>query len=137
MIVHPRKAALRKSRRGMLSMELVLSLPLMLLVLLAVIEFSLLLYARGDVVQASRAGARLAALHGVDADDVQREVSRVLAGRFPANISVQAQVGEFSGDEVIVAVRVPMAAAAPNLLWAFGYNLRGRQLIAETRMIKE
>ena len=43
-------------RRGVLSMELVLTLPIVGVVLLALFEFTLLFYARGLVVEASRAG---------------------------------------------------------------------------------
>ncbi|SFJ16592.1 TadE/TadG family type IV pilus assembly protein [Planctomicrobium piriforme] len=124
-------------RGGMLSMELVLTLPLLLILLLGIFEFSFLMYARGDVVQASRAGARLATLNGVWPEEVESEVARALGDRFKQAFKVETQMGEFSGDEVIVTVRVPMTAAAPNLLWPMGYNIVGRDLIASTRMVKE
>ena len=40
-------------------MELALTLPILMLMLLAVFEFSLLFYARGKVVEASRAATRV------------------------------------------------------------------------------
>mgnify|MGYP003350373201 CR=1 FL=1 len=50
----------RRSRSGVLSMELVLTLPILLILLFGLLEFSLLFFARGDVVDASRAGGRAA-----------------------------------------------------------------------------
>jgi Flp pilus assembly protein TadG len=101
-------------RQGVISMELILTLPILLMLLLGIFEFSFLMSARGDVVQASRAGCRLATLNGVVPEDVENEVVRTLG-----------------------TVRVPMAAVAPNLLWPLGYNLQGRDLISQTRMLKE
>ncbi|WP_437206477.1 TadE/TadG family type IV pilus assembly protein [Planctomicrobium sp. SH664] len=118
-------------------MELVLALPILLLLIAALFEFSFLFAARGDVVQAARAGARLAALNGVQEEDIELEVEQTLGGRFGTSYSVESQLGTAPGDEVVVAVRVPMTAAAPNLLWAIGYNLQGREIISESRVLKE
>jgi Flp pilus assembly protein TadG len=124
-------------RAGIISMELIITLPILFVLLLGIFEFSFLMYARSDVVQASRAGARLAVLNGVWPEEVETEVGRSLGGRFQNVCSVQTQMGERSGDEVVVTVRVPMTAAAPNLLWPLGYNIQGRDLVAQTRMLKE
>ena len=40
-------------------------------------------------------------------------------------------------DPVTVEVRVPMDAAAPDLLRFFGFSLRNRMLLAKTTMRKE
>lgn len=127
----------RSSRRGSISMELVFTLPLLLTLLLGIFEFSMLLMARGDVIQASRAGARVASLHGVLEEDVSEEVLRMLGPRYAAGATVQTQLASHSGEEVLVSVRIPMESASPNLLWPIGYNLQGREIIAETRMLKE
>ena len=124
-------------RRGTMTMELILTLPILMVLLLGIFQFSFLMYARSDVVQAARAGARLATLNGIYPEDVEQEVGRSLAGKFRSSYRVQSTLGEYSGDEVVVTVRVPMTAAAPNLLWPLGYNIRGRDLVAETRMTKE
>lgn len=125
------------SRRGILSMELVLALPILMFLLFGLFEFSLLFSARGDVTEASRAGARLATLTGVNEIDIENEVQRSLGGRFGNKFEVAAELGQFSGDEVAVAVRVPMSSASPDLLWPVGYSIRGQYIIAETRMRKE
>ncbi|MCA8997132.1 MAG: pilus assembly protein [Planctomycetaceae bacterium] len=118
-------------------MELVLVLPIVLILFSGIVEFSFLLYARGDVIQAARNGARLASVGTVSEESVTEEVRRTLGPRYGETVQVASLLGESSGDEVIVKVEVPMSVTAPNLLWPIGYDLRGRNLIAETRMLKE
>ena len=124
-------------RRGVLSMELLLTLPILTVLLFGLLEFSLLFFARADVVEASRAGARAARLYGATAESVEEEVRYSLGGRLAPHVRVQAELGDKTGDEVRVAVEVPMAVASPDLLWLIGYSLRGRELLCETRMTKE
>ncbi len=124
-------------RRGVLSMELLLTLPILTVLLFGLLEFSLLFFARADVVEASRAGARAARVYGATAESVEEEVRFSLGGRLAPHVRVQAELGDKTGDEVSVAVEVPMAAASPDLLWLIGYSLQGRDLLCETRMAKE
>lgn len=118
-------------------MELVLTLPILGLLLLGVLEFALLFFARGEVVEASRLGARLATMPGVQAAHVQEQVFASLSPRLRAGAEVLVKPGEFTGDAVVVGVRVPMAAAAPDLLWPVGFSLQNNHLVSETRMTKE
>ncbi|MBC7819558.1 MAG: pilus assembly protein [Planctomycetaceae bacterium] len=127
----------RERRAGVLSMELVLTLPILALVLAGLFEFTLLFFARGEVVEASRVAARMATLPGATVEDVEHEVRRVLRPRFHKTLQVEATLGEKSGDVVAVAVAVAMSDASPNLLWPIGYSLQGRQLLSETCMIRE
>ena len=118
-------------------MELLLTLPILTVLLFGLLEFSLLFFARADVVEASRAGARAARVYGATAESVEEEVRFSLGGRLAPHVRVQAELGDKTGDEVSVAVEVPMAAASPDLLWLIGYSLQGRDLLCETRMAKE
>lgn len=127
----------RPRRRGVLSMELLLTLPIFATLLFGLFEFSLLFFARGDVVEASRAGARQASIQGTTLEDVEAAVRHSLGPRMASRATVNAVLGQYSGDEVIVGVRVPMSSAAPNLLWPIGFNLQGRDLYCQTRMVKE
>ncbi len=124
-------------RRGILSAELLLTLPILTVLLFGLLEFSLLFFARGDVVEASRAGARAARLYGATEESVEEEVRFSLGGRLAPHAQVRAELGDKTGDEVRVAVEVPMAVASPDLLWLIGYSLQGRDLLCETRMTKE
>ncbi|OYW20398.1 MAG: pilus assembly protein TadE, partial [Planctomycetales bacterium 12-60-4] len=94
----------QRRRRGVLSMELVLTLPILVVVLLGLFEFTWLFYARSLVVEASRAGARKGTLAGVDPEGVDAEVRRVLPPRFHNGLSVTTDLGTYSGDIVRVAV---------------------------------
>jgi hypothetical protein len=118
-------------------MELVLTLPILLVVLLGLFEFTWLFYARGLVVEASRAAARKGTLPGTELFDIEAEVLRILPPRLGEQVRVQADLGEHSGDLVSVAVAVPMRSAAPDLLWPIGLSLAGQDLYSETRMVRE
>jgi hypothetical protein len=124
-------------RRGVLTAELVLTLPILLVVILGLFEFTWLFYARGMVVEASRVAARKASLPGANLEIVQAEVNRLLPARFVSHARIQADLGEFPGDVVSVAVAVPMRSVAPDLLWPIGFTLSGRDLYSETRMVRE
>ncbi len=128
---------LQRKRRGVLSMELVLTLPILLMLLLALFQFMMLFYSRSLMVEASRAGARKASLPGVTEDDVEGEIRRILAPRLQQGMQVTVDFGEWSGDVVSVSVAVPMSAASPDLLWPIGFGLEGRKLFSETRMVRE
>lgn len=124
-------------RRGILSMELVLTLPILGVVLLALFEFTLLFYSRGLVVEASRAGARRATLSGVTEADIEQEVRRILTPQLQQGLIVFAELSDVSGELVTVGVEVPMTSAAPDLLWPIALGLNGRNLYSETRMVRE
>jgi Flp pilus assembly protein TadG len=118
-------------------MELVLVLPILMILLMGFFEFSLLFYARGDVVHASRVGARYATLSGVTEEDVANEVSSNLPPSLRRGLRVASQLGQHAGDEVTVTVAVPSTSAAPDLLWLIGYSIQNEPLVAQTRMRKE
>ncbi|MBL4884166.1 MAG: pilus assembly protein [Planctomycetaceae bacterium] len=126
-----------KSRNALMSMELAMTLPLLMLVLFAVFEYSLLFYARGGVVQASRIGARSASYPGSTVQFVEESVTRALGPRMSQHANIYTEQGQFSGDRVVVVVKVPMSAVSPDLLWPIGFGLHGRYLVAETYMEME
>ena len=127
----------RIARRGILTMELVMTLPILAIVLFALFEFSLLFFARGQVVDACRAGGRMACLPGSGCETVDHTVRQSLSPRLRKAARIEVEPGEHTGDWVRVAVRVPMQAASPNLLWPIGFSLNDRNLFAETWMVKE
>jgi Flp pilus assembly protein TadG len=125
------------ARRGILSMELVLVLPILLIVLMGLFEFTVLFYSRSLIVEATRVGARKASLPGATAESVEEEIRRVLSPRLQTGMQVGVDVGIHSGDVVVVSVQTPMTSASPDLLWPIGLTLDGRNLYSETRMIRE
>jgi hypothetical protein len=118
-------------------MELVFVLPILGVLLLGLFEYSLLFFARGEVVDASRAGARFASLPGATFEAVEQQVLNSLSPRLRASAQVGIEEGVFTGDPVSVAVKVPMSSAAPDLLWPIGFGLNGKDLSSETHMVKE
>jgi hypothetical protein len=132
----------RRRRRASLTVELLLVAPIVLAVLLGTVEFSLLSVARQQVQAASREGARVAALGGTAAE-VELAVRRFLgAGPYGAaevDVVVSDAFGNPipSGEPVAVGVRLPAAAAVPDLLPFAGLSLRGETLAALTTMRKE
>ncbi len=131
------RPTLRRRRRGLMSFELVLTLPVLGIVLFGLFEFSLLFFARGDMVEAARIGARKASLPGVSITDVEDEVARVLPANLRSTLQVSVTPGEYSGDQVKVEVWAAMHSASPDLLWPIGLSLQDQQLYAVAHMNRE
>lgn len=126
-----------RPRRGVLSMELVLTLPILFMLMLGLFEFTMLFYSRSLVVEASRAAARQASLPGATDEAIEAEIRRVLSPALQEGIQIGVDLGDRSGDLVVVSVEVPMSSASPDLLWPIGAGLNGRNLYSETRMVRE
>lgn len=126
-----------RKRSGMLSAELIMTLPILAIVLFGLFEFSLLFTARGELSEATRAGARKATMPGVTFESVEEEVRRVLSPRLQKTMEVSVDQGQRSGDVVTVAVACDMSSASPDLLWPIGYSLKNRKLYEVTKMIRE
>lgn len=131
------KACTPPQRRGVLSMELVITLPIFGILLMGLFEYSLLFASRGDVVDACRNGCRRGTLAFATSEDVEDAVRWSLGERLGPRAIVETELGEYTGDEVIVTVRVPMSAASPDFLWPIGFGLRDRELSCQSRMVKE
>ncbi len=127
----------RKDRSGMLSAELIMTLPILAIVLFGLFEFALLFTARGDLSEASRVAARKASIPGVTYDAVEEEIRRVLSPRLQRTMEVSIDQGQRSGDVVTVAIACNMNSASPDLLWPIGYSLKNRKLYEVTKMIRE
>lgn len=118
-------------------MELVLTLPILFVVLMAMFEFALLFMGRSVVIESCRAGVRHGTLHGATRESVEAEVRRVLSPNLQQGMKVHYLPASRSGEIVKLAVHVPMKSVSPDLLWGIGFGLEGRDLICEARMVKE
>jgi len=146
---HYRTAARRK-RGGVLTLELVLTLPVLLIVLFALVEYAILLVANQAVTAAAAVGARAATLpnatHASVVDSVQQALS---TWQFGTEINpVEIEINNTSdsvvplsdaqtGDAVRVTVTLDSIHAAPNLLSFVGMSLNGQQLSASYVLRKE
>lgn len=132
----------RTPRHGTLAIELLIVLPLLLTVLLAGVEFSLLLVAQQQVVVASREGARVAAQGGA-ADDVQAAVQKFLGQGPLSQASVTATLTDDhgqpipAGGSVSVTVSIAATQAVPDMLAYVGISLSNQSLVGRTVMRKE
>jgi len=133
----------RRRRRvgAILSVELMLVLPILLIGFLALLEISLLLVGEAKLAAASREGARVAAMGGNDGD-VLGAVSNVLG----PNLSTQVDLTKLvtyplstwnTGDPVQVAVCVQGNALAPNFLAGLGFDLSKKTICSQTTMTIE
>ncbi|MFL5328171.1 MAG: TadE/TadG family type IV pilus assembly protein [Gemmataceae bacterium] len=126
----------QRNRRGILAMELLLVLPILLGVLLAMIEFSLLLTARQQVTIAAREAVRQAAL-GASEEDVNIVIVRVL-GPHPYDVTIDpADLDAQPGDPITIVVSVPTNAYVPDLLKFIGFSLRNTRIGCRAVMLKE
>jgi Flp pilus assembly protein TadG len=138
------------ARRGVLTVELMLTLPILLLVVLATIEFGILLVSTQAVNAAAAVGAREATLPSATPESVAAAVEKALHGwKFlssldPIKIEVNGEpeatiplADATTGDSVAVTVCVNSAAAAPNLLKFIGLTLDGQKTCSTIVMRKE
>lgn len=136
----------RRRRRGILALELLFILPILMLLMLAMVQFSLTLHARQQLVAASREACRVAALGG-DLGEVERTVRRTLgSGRLSdADVELTDETGTPipagmtvpSGEMVSVWLRLPTIHVVPDLLRFMGYSIKNDELVARTVMRRE
>ncbi|MBX9789469.1 MAG: pilus assembly protein [Pirellulales bacterium] len=127
----------------MLTLELVLALPILLLVVLAAIEFSILLMGNQAISAAAAIGAREASMPGATPQRVQAAVQKALKPwRFAGKIEPLVLEPPFpaqvpSGQPVSVTVRVRSLDVAPDLLKFVGVSLAGQKLSSKYVARKE
>jgi len=135
---------LRKMRRGVATLEFALILPIILLVLLAVVQFSTYLLGTQAIQAAAAVGAREATLPGATPPVVQQAVERSLGSwRFSADVDpvvIEPTGWENlpTGSSVSVTVSVDADKAALNALRGTpGFDLTGKKVTARYVMRKE
>lgn len=133
----------KKSRRsGIGAFEVMLILPILLLMLLAAVQFSATLTAEDKIAEASRQAARVAAAHG-DETAIHSAVRNALgtSAYNQATITVKYvhsdQNGSAGGVSVQVIVSVPTKEMAPNYLKIIGLNNDDESLTGQTIMRME
>ncbi len=163
MLSHPRSTRMTKQtrRRGVVVLELILSLPLLVIFLGAVTEFGLILANMKQVKFASRTGAKVAAeTTGLNPANTAMVVAtiRTVVDRqletagFGANASagvrLQHTVGGIGSaesgtcaeqnipaipaDSVRVVVCVELSTLTPDFLSSFGFSVAGRRVELST-----
>ena len=134
----------RLERRAgvIVSTELLFVLPVAIGLCLAIVEFCMLLSARQQVKTACQVACRVGTLPAADSVEQERAVraaaeQALVSRRLIEAHELQFTPGRFAGDPVVVEIRLPMRAAAPDMLCLVGFGLKGRCLSGRTVMRKE
>ncbi len=129
-------------RRGaILSMELVLVLPIFLLLIFSIVEFSMLMSAQTRVANAAQNGARMLSICGmpsVSAEaEVRTRVEQLLGPSLAQQCVITVDPGTYASDLGHVHVQVPMRNACPDLLWMTGFSVANRSINCDAAMAME
>jgi hypothetical protein len=125
-----------RGRTGNASVELLLLLPVLIAVIVAGVEFSMLLAVRQQLTAASREGARVAALGG-DEQAIKDAVWHTLGSGNTATAELDVTIPKHCGEPVEVWLKLPATAAVPDLLRYVGYSIQGETIVVRTVMRKE
>ncbi|MGI6093514.1 MAG: TadE/TadG family type IV pilus assembly protein [Negativicutes bacterium] len=117
-----------RDNRGQAVVEFALIVPVLLLLVLGIMEFSMVIHQYMVVAGASREGARAAALGGSDAD-IEAAVQNAVSGLDSAKLIVTPSPTptRTQGDPVTVTVTYPFKPVTP-LIGAFfseDYRIKG------------
>ena len=107
-----------RGERGSAVVEFALVLPILLMVTLAVVQVGLVARDQLMVVQASRAGAREAAVTA-DSEAVRAAAVHAAAGLDPDALDVEVSRAGALGDPVTVTVRYAESIRVPLVAWLF------------------
>jgi len=130
------------NRKGaILSMELVLVLPIFLLLVFSIVEFSMLMSAQTRVANAAQNGARMLSICGVSSTaaetEVQDRVKQLLGPALAQQCVITITPGTYASDLGHVHVQVPMRNACPDLLWMTGFSVSRRSINCDAAMAME
>jgi hypothetical protein len=139
MKAHRSKSSDRKG--AILSMELVLVLPVFLLLIFSIVEFSMLMSAQTRVANAAQNGARMLSICGmptVTAEaEVRARVEQLLGPALAQECVITIDPGDYASDLGRVHVQVPMRNACPDLLWMTGFSVANRSINCDAAMAME
>ncbi len=125
----------RNSRRGSGAFEALIVIPILLAIVLAVVEFAMILSAEQKLAEASGVGCRTGSLGHSD-HDVKAAVKAVIGDKRydPDRIHIRRWKDKHAGPMIEVKVEMPATAASPNLLRSVGIDLSGDTLTGRTVM---
>ena len=118
-------------------MELVLILPIFLLLVFSIVEFSMLMSAHTRVANAAQSGSRMMCISGASDSEVKERVTSLLGPTLAENCLIQIYPASYAGELGRVTIRVPMRNASPDLLWMTGFSLQDRTIDADAPMVME
>lgn len=128
----------RSSRLASVSFESLLVIPILLLVVVALVEFTMLIAAEQKLAEASGVACRTASVGRSD-DDCKEAVKAVLGKKQydVAEVKIDRRRDPHCGDVIEVCIHLPAKAAAPCVLRSCGMKLTDDTLIGRTYMRAE
>jgi Flp pilus assembly protein TadG len=135
-----RRSSPTKLRAGLFSVELILVLPLLLLAVFALVEFSLLLAAERKLAEVSGVVARTGSLGGTDEEMtavMKSALGPSLAEKAELKVVPAAASDRVQGAPLEVTVSYPARYAGPNVLRSLGIDLTAATLVGRTVIIVE
>src|SRR5262245_15619509 len=143
MRIAPQQRRTRQARCGTIVVELLLVAPIFVVLLTAMIEFSMILTARQHLLAASREGCRCAS-HGAPHEEIHAAVKLALGdGRLS---DAEVNIKHFEEDHILphaprdrvqVVVHVPTTHVVPDFLDLIGISFAEDELSAGTVMSME
>lgn len=123
------------SRRASVTLEAAFVLPILLVVVVALVEFAMVIAAEQRLAEASGVAARTGAVGRSDAD-VKEAVKSVLGPQqyAAAEVKVDRRRDPHLGEVVEVYIELPTKAAAPCVLRSCGVKLSDDKLVGRTLM---
>lgn len=118
-------------------MELVLILPIFLLLIFSIVEFSMLMSARTRVANAAHNGSRLMSISGAGVNEVKEVVTSLLGSSLANGCVIEVRPAAYVGEIGHVTIHVPMSNASPDLLWIIGFSLKNRSLYSDAPVVME
>lgn len=122
-------------------MELVLVLPIFLLLIFSIVEFSMLMSAQTRVANAAQNGARMLSVCGTSSLETETEikarVEQLLGPSLAQECVITISPGTYASDLGHVHVQVPMRNACPDLLWMTGFSIANRSINCDGAMVME
>ena len=137
----------------MLTAELIITMPIVVGMIFAMIEIGMILVGQQQIENAARIGCRVGTFPGdttlagdtcdpnitVHDVEVRAAIIHALGGsntKLAQEADIDYTYGENPGDHVTVTIKVPMSAAAPDMLAFLGFSLDGPDPVNEPEHVK-
>lgn len=148
-MINARRLRKPRTRRGMFSVELLATLPIVALVAFAMFELGLLLAATHRIQSAAAAAGREASMPGATLLSVRTAAMNALGdAKFADQCHISAKFGDpvlldlplddaRTGDLIHVQIELQANAASPDLLQIVGWSLKNRLLTSSLVVRRE
>jgi hypothetical protein len=129
----------RRRQGALLSTELLLLLPILLIFFVGVVEITFLIVIEARLAAAAREGDRVAA-RGGDSGDIEAAIALIFGDPSKSQVTFTVNFPNGTantGDPVQVIVMTPATVYVPNYLASVGFDLTGQTLTAQAVMTIE